>query len=154
MLKTLARDRDKTEILRRLAALRPDSRRRWGRMTAHQMVCHLSDGYRILTGQRDSPLAASPLPRPLMKGVALYVPLRWPRALPTTADLNQEIGGSRPRRFDDDLADLVALVDRITGEPRLALADRLHPIFGTMSAGSWLRWAYLHADHHLRQFGL
>jgi len=154
MLRTLARDGDKAEILRRLRGLRLDSARRWGRMTAHQMVCHLSDGYRILTGERDSPLAASPLPRPLMKSVALYVPLRWPRELPTTADLNQEIGGTRPRRFDADVADLVALLDRITGEPRPPLAGRVHPIFGTMSAASWMRWAYLHADHHLRQFGL
>jgi Protein of unknown function (DUF1569) len=30
----------------------------------------------------------------------------------------------------------------------------LHPLFGRMSASSWMRWAYLHADHHLRQFGL
>jgi hypothetical protein len=28
-----------------------------------------------------------------------------------------------------------------------------HPIFGRMSRAAWLRWGYLHADHHLRQFG-
>ena len=28
-----------------------------------------------------------------------------------------------------------------------------HPIFGRMSQRAWLRWAYLHMDHHLRQFG-
>jgi hypothetical protein len=27
-----------------------------------------------------------------------------------------------------------------------------HPIFGPMSRSAWLRWAYLHMDHHLRQF--
>jgi len=30
---------------------------------------------------------------------------------------------------------------------------RPHPIFGWMSEASWMRWAYLHTDHHLRQFG-
>jgi hypothetical protein len=29
-----------------------------------------------------------------------------------------------------------------------------HPIFGKMSETDWMRWAYLHVDHHLRQFGL
>jgi len=29
----------------------------------------------------------------------------------------------------------------------------VHPIFGGMSERAWLRWAYLHTDHHLRQFG-
>jgi hypothetical protein len=28
-----------------------------------------------------------------------------------------------------------------------------HPIFGPMSNAAFLRWAYLHMDHHLRQFG-
>jgi hypothetical protein len=31
---------------------------------------------------------------------------------------------------------------------------RTHPIFGALSARDWLRWGYLHADHHLRQFGV
>ena len=25
---------------------------------------------------------------------------------------------------------------------------------GTLSEAAWLRWAYLHTDHHLRQFGV
>ena len=33
----------RAEILRRIEALTPESERRWGRMTAHQMACHLSD---------------------------------------------------------------------------------------------------------------
>ena len=29
-----------------------------------------------------------------------------------------------------------------------------HPFFGAMSSSAWLRWGYLHMDHHLRQFGV
>jgi hypothetical protein len=36
---------------------------------------------------------------------------------------------------------------------REILDGKSHPIFGAMSAGDWLRWGYLHMDHHLRQFG-
>jgi hypothetical protein len=28
-----------------------------------------------------------------------------------------------------------------------------HPIFGPLSYPQWMRWGYLHCDHHLRQFG-
>ena len=35
-MRTLARDRDKVELVGRLRALRPDSVRRWGRMSVHQ----------------------------------------------------------------------------------------------------------------------
>jgi len=152
-MKTLARERDKAEVLRRLRALRCDSTRRWGRMSAHQMVCHLSDGYRILTGERPTELADSRFPRPIMKAVALYLPLKWPPGILTTPDLDQDIGGTRPTDFAADVAELASLLDRVSLLERRA-AERLHPMFGPMSAAAWMRWAYLHADHHLRQFGL
>ena len=52
-MKTLARPEDKAEILRRLKHVRPDSVRRWGQMTAHQMICHLNDSFLGVTGQRE-----------------------------------------------------------------------------------------------------
>jgi len=154
MMRTLARERDRAEVLRRLRALRHDSIRRWGRMSAHQMVCHLCDSCRILTGERPTQLAASPLPRPVMRWVALYAPLRWPRGILTTPELDQDLGGTRPVDFDTDVAELAALLDRIASDPRGRFGGQLHPIFGRMSGSAWLRWAYLHADHHLRQFGV
>jgi hypothetical protein len=154
MMKTLARDRDKAEVLRRLKALRPDSVARWGRMSAHQMVCHLSDGYRMLTGERTTQLVASPLPRSIMKCVALYAPVRWPTGIPTTPELDQGVGGTRPVDFGAVVADLATLVDHIARVRRGRFAGQRHPIFGRMSESAWLRWAYLHADHHLRQFGV
>jgi hypothetical protein len=37
----------KDELRERFAGLRSDSPRRWGRMTAHQMVCHCTDAFVI-----------------------------------------------------------------------------------------------------------
>ena len=149
-MRTLARERDKAEILRRLRGLRQDSVGRWGRMSAHQMVCHLSDGYRVQTGERSTQLAATPLPRLIMRWMALYAPIRWPAGIPTTPDLDQDVGGTRPADFAADLAELEQLLQKVTTGGRVA--GNLHPIFGRMSRSAWLRWAYLHADHHLRQF--
>jgi len=154
-MKTLARESDAAEILRRLRAVRPDSAGRWGRMSAHQMVCHLSDGYRLLTGKLTSPLAATPLPRQMMKWVALYVPVRWPKDIPTTPELDQAAGGgTRPIDFARDVAELEQLLATVAAERSARLTGIVHPIFGSMSEPAWLRWAYLHADHHLRQFGV
>jgi Protein of unknown function (DUF1569) len=153
-MRTLARERDKAEILRRLRALRQDSVGRWGRMSAHQMVCHLSDGYRLVTGERTTQLAATPLPRPMMKWIALYAPIRWPPGIPTTPELDQSVGGTRPADFDADVAELEKLLREVATDRRGRFAGYLHPIFGRMSESAWLRWAYLHADHHLRQFGV
>jgi len=46
-MKTLANAADRQEILDRLGAIGPASERRWGRMTAAEMVCHLNDALRI-----------------------------------------------------------------------------------------------------------
>ena len=153
-MKTLARQRDLAEILHRLRSVHAGSVSRWGRMSAHQMVCHLSDGYRLLTGQRTTRLAPSPLPRPLMRLIALYMPVRWPPGIPTTPDLDQAVGGTTPVHFDRDVAELRKLVDDIATDRCGRFESRLHPIFGQMSESAWLRWGYLHADHHLRQFGV
>lgn len=154
MLKTLARERDRQAILRRLADLRHDSVRRWGRMSAHQMVCHLSDGYRLMIGERTARPAPAPIPRSVVKVLALYLPLRWPPGIQTLPEFDQMIAGTRPVEFAADVETLAALIDRVARERLGGRSAPVHPIFGTMSTSTWLRWAYLHADHHLRQFGV
>jgi hypothetical protein len=151
-MKTLARPQDKAEILQRLQRMRADTGASWGRMSAHQMVCHLSDGFLMATGDRPVSHTATLLQRTLIKWIALYLPVRWPAGLPTTPEVDQEIGGTRPADFAADLAQLEALVARTS--PMNNCTWQRHPTFGRMSEAAWLRWAYLHVDHHLRQFGV
>jgi hypothetical protein len=151
-MKTLASTRDKTEIVRRLRQLRPDSARRWGRMSAPQMLCHLIDAFRMMSGEKPVSDATSRLQRSIVKWIALYSPLSWPKGIPTRPEIDQEAGGTRPTDFAADLAELEALLADI--KPVATGGRRPHPIFGHMSEAGWLRWAYLHVDHHLRQFGL
>jgi hypothetical protein len=149
---TLARERTRGEILRRLRALQPDSKRRWGRMSAHQMVCHLSDCCRMATGEKTVSYATGPLQRTLIKWIALYTPLRWPPGIATRPEVNQEVGGTPPGDFAADIATLEALVEAMSAQIGRHEWPP-HPIFGPMSEAAWFRWAYLHMDHHLRQFG-
>ena len=150
-MKTLARQRDKAEILQRLRAVRPESVRRWGRMSSHQMVCHLSDSFRMVTGQKPVSHATSVLRRTIVKWTALYLPLRWPAGILTRPEIDQEAGGTTPIDFAADVSELVALVELVTAGRSAGWQP--HPLFGRMSEAAWLRWAYLHMDHHLRQFG-
>lgn len=152
-MKTMARPRDKAEILRRLKMIRPDCRRRWGRMSAHQMVCHLSDSFRMVTRQKEASPATGIVQSTLMKWIALYAPLPWPAGVATRPEMDQEAGGTSPGDFATDLAELEALVEIVT-TPASNYDWPAHPIFGEMSEALWLWWAYLHVDHHLRQFGL
>lgn len=152
-MKTLARAECTTEILRRLAALTPQSERRWGTMTVHQMVCHLADVFRMATGERPVSDAAGVFQRTVIKWVALYAPMRWPPGIQTRPEIDACLGGTTPTSFAADLADVAV---RLEAFLTLARDGRCvpHPIFGRLSPAAWLRWGYLHTDHHLRQFGL
>ncbi len=151
-MKTLARPRDTAEILGRLKQLRPDSARRWGRMSAHQMVCHLSDACRMATGSKPVTDCSGIPQRTFVKWIALYAPVPWPAGILTRPEIDQELAGTKPIGFAADVEELAALVTVVSTRP-MTFTWPVHPIFGRMSRAAWLRWAYLHMDHHLRQFG-
>ena len=140
-------------ILSRLAALAPGSPARWGRMNANQMVCHLADSYRAVMGEKPVSPATGILQRTLVKWIALYVPVPWPKGVPTRPEMEQGIGGTPPADFARDRADLERVILTFS-DPNRQFQWRLHPIFGALSEREWMRWGYLHADHHLRQFGV
>jgi hypothetical protein len=144
-------DKHKPEILQRIAALTPDSARRWGRMSCHQMIVHLTDSFLCPIGERPASPMKPPIPRSVMKWGALYLPMKWPRGVPTRPEMKQGVGGSAPIEFSRDRKKLVHLIGRFTTD-RFAWSE--HPIFGPMSQKDWMRWGYLHCDHHLRQFGV
>lgn len=152
-MKTLARQRDTIEIRQRLKKLRPESVRRWGKMSAHQMVCHLIDASRMMTGEKQVSRATGLAQQTILKWIVLYLPLRWPAGILTRPEIDQEIGGRKPLDFEADINELEMLVEMITAQAR-NFDWQTHPIFGRMSEAAWLRWAYLHIDHHLRQFGV
>jgi hypothetical protein len=151
-MKTFARGEDRAEVVRRLRLVRPDSVRRWGTMTPHQMICHCADACRMASGQAVPAEVSTTASRTIVKWIALYAPMRWPAGLQTVGEFDQRTAGTPPQDFAADVATLEALLVRIAprdgGEPWPR-----HPIFGRMSQRAWLRWAYLHMDHHLRQFG-
>lgn len=151
-MKTLSRAGDRDELVKRLRTVRPGSTARWGRMSAHQMICHLADAFRMATGQKVVSPASGPLQRSVVKWIALYLPVAWPAGIPTRPEADQMIGGTKPVEFARDVAQVEALLAEVVGQESGSWP--VHPIFGPMSHRAWLRWAYLHTDHHLRQFGV
>ena len=151
-MKSLAHSGDATELVRRLRQLNPDSRPRWGRMSAHQMVCHVADAMRMALGTKAASPAGGIFHRTVLKWLVLWVPLRWPRGILTRPELDQLAGGTRPEDFAADLAQVEVLLSQVASDRSSRRPP--HPLFGHLSDRAWLRWAYLHTDHHLRQFGL
>ena len=140
-------------ILQRIAAVKPEKPPVWGRMTAHQMLCHLGDSFRVPLGQKYASPATGIVQRTIVKWLALYLPAPWPKGLPTRPEVEQGAAGTPTGDFQHDRADLIGLIERFS-EPGCPSKRSPHPIFGSMHEREWLRWGYLHADHHLRQFGV
>jgi hypothetical protein len=149
MAKTVANPADCEEIQRRMAALGPESQRRWGSMSIGGMLCHVDDSYRAVIGERPFSVAKLGIPPWFAKFVALHAPMQWPRNLMTSESVRQGGGGTPPVEFAQDRARLLKTFERFCGCTQLMT---VHPMFGGMKRADWLRWGYLHADHHLRQF--
>jgi hypothetical protein len=151
-LKLLDNAQCKQEILVRIGNVCSDSPRRWGKMTVSQMVCHLNDSFLGIMGRKPISIAPNFRARMLVKWVALYAPVHWPKGVPTRPEFDSEIGGTPPGEFEADKRELLRLVDEFSRQPR-SFEFRAHPIFLELSEREWMRWGYLHLDHHLRQFG-
>jgi hypothetical protein len=152
-MSTLANPGDTEALLRRLSRLTADTPRKWGLMSAHQVVCHLSDSFKVVMGERPATSASNLLMRTLVRFIALHTPLRWPQGAPTMPEVNQQIGGTKPLEFARDVGELRALIERFAATPR-DFTFRPHPAFGPLTEREWLHWGFRHTDHHLRQFGL
>lgn len=141
------------QLLLRLHRLEPTTPAVWGRMNSGQMLRHLIDAFAAMTGERPVPAVGSWAHRTLMKPMALRLPVEWPKGVPTMPEVDAEKGGSRPKEFAADQAELAAILRRAARSPRDFQFGE-HPLFGAMSEWEWMRWAFLHADHHFRQFGV
>ena len=149
-MKNLSQLADHQEILGRLQSLSPDQPALWGRMHAAAMLRHLHQSYKL-------PLEQLPAARPKHSWIrgphgrwlALRSGLPWGRNMPTLPEVDIMRQPGIAIDFQSERAALIACIDRF------CLADTLrdeHPLLGRMTRNDWMRWGYLHADHHLRQF--
>lgn len=132
---------------KRLAALRPDSPRKWGTMSVDQMLWHVTTTLQLHLGEIPAPRERAPLPRSVMKFLVLNLP--WPRGTPTLASLVAK----QQYDFADEHQRCLRLIDKFTSK-RLDEDWPENPIFGKVSGTDISRLQAKHLDHHLKQFGV
>jgi hypothetical protein len=140
---------DRTAIAERVQRLRTDSTRQWGKMSVDQMVWHLNETLRMATGDLHVPSKGySRLKQAIFKFMVLHLPFpkeKGQASRELIATSNYDLAAEQ-RRFPM-LLEYVANKD-ITGPwPE-------HPFLGKISGAEWSRLMHIHADHHLRQFGV
>ena len=111
-MRTLQNDRDRNQLLERLAQVGPNSQPRWGKMSAHGMICHLNDSLRAALGEKYISPSTSLFKRTILKPLALWAPIPWPRGFKTRPEMDQDRGGTPPVEFASDIAELRVLLER------------------------------------------
>ena len=149
-MRTLSNLEDRQSIRDRLATVQPDDQRQWGVMSAAEMVCHVRGAFLAAMGEIESSPITTPIPPETLKAIALWEPIAWKPNFWTIPALKQGAPSMHAGIFEQDIAEALAAMEQFC-KPDQVRAD--HAFFGAMSDADWMRWGYLHTDHHLRQFG-
>jgi hypothetical protein len=152
-VRTIADGAVRADLVRRLGRLTADTPRRWGVLTAHEMLCHLGDATAMVLGDRPRVTPVPAVVRPVRKCLGIWSPLRWPHNVRTSPHYDPHALGTRPTAFDADRVRAVDGIDRLGAADGRTWLEPAHGFFGTMTLADWQRWAFKHTDHHLRQFG-
>ena len=147
---SLANAVDLAAIRDRLSALRGDDGRHWGVMDTSEMVCHLRGAFQVAMGEVAAEPVSLPIAPAVLKAIALWAPIPWKRNFDTVPALKIGAPAMQSTCFEQDRADALREMERFC-RPEQRRVD--HSFFGEMSYTDWMRWGFLHTDHHLRQFG-
>lgn len=148
-MKSMLDINDRKELLDRIRRLTPDAQRRFGTMSAPQMIAHLID-------QMGHTLGDVPV-RP-HGGILGLAPVRWLAiyAVPWPKGRMQgppEAFVTVPTTWEADVGKLCAMVERFGNSPAPQQCPP-HALFGTMTHETWGHFCYKHFNHHLEQFGV
>jgi hypothetical protein len=138
-------------LVARLGKLHDKRPRAWGKMTPHEMLCHLNDSFAGVLGDREISPAETWAQRTIVKYLALHTSLAWPKGVKTRPEVDQTIRGTKPVDFERDRAQTMALLRRFVAP---GARHARHPTMGELTREEWMIWGWRHTDHHLRQFAL
>ena len=137
------------EIIDRLNKLSSTSERQWGKMTAAQMLAHCKEAYKV-------PLTSKPLKKHPLSFIGwifkkqLFNIKPYKQNLPTAPNfiIKEE------KDFDKEKAEMLSIVKAFHEKGAAGVGDKVHPLFGKLTAEQWGLSMWKHLDHHLRQFGV
>ena len=153
------------EVKERMAQLRPDSERLWGKMNPAQTLAHCSAAMEMAVGERTPPriligrmlgrfakksmiVNEKPMPRNVGTDKSLVVSDERDLVVSDERDLVV----SDERDFVVERQRLREFIDRFAAGGPGACTRHPHFFFGPLTPEEWAALMYQHLDHHLRQF--
>lgn len=150
MQKTIYDPKTIQEIIQRIGKLKLTDSPKWGQMNAVEMLSHCNLAHNSILKVQPSE------DRPTLRHrLNKFIFFRLKNEFPKHA--------KGPRRFDmKGKVDLAAFEEELSKYKHIIgkygkLEQQLHgnhPRLGPLNHAEWGRFVWMHADHHLRQFGL
>ena len=139
------------EVKERMAQLRPDSQRLWGKMNPAQALAHCSAGIELALGDRIPPrMVVGRIIGRIIKPMVVGNDAPMRRNSPTTKDLVVQ----DKRDLQTERERLRGLIDRFVAAGSNGCTTHPHSFFGPLTPDEWATLMYKHLDHHFRQFGV
>ena len=146
-MKSLHDPEAQKEILARLDRLTADSERRWGKMTAPQMVNHLNMAFNATLGKLGMTFQGNPFYARISKFFTftpLPIPHNWVKIPVDYESLGAYDIDQEKLRFRSLLREFS---NKQTDWPE-------HLFLGHLTREEYGKLQYKHVDHHLKQFGV
>jgi len=139
------------EIQLRIARLRPDSERIWGKMNPAQAMAHCAASMEWAVGDKIPPrMFVGRILGAVVKPMVFKDDAPIHRNSPTSKDLIVQ----DDRNLDMERERLRGLLDRFSQAGPEGCTTHPHSFFGRLAPEEWAVLMYKHLDHHLRQFGV
>jgi hypothetical protein len=139
-------------VFNRIDQVTPDQKGKWGKLTATQMIRHLTEANRMALGEISMPDRSDLLTRTVFKWMFLNnikPPGREKGNIKTFPEVDVVEGRIMVEDMETEKKKYKEIIERIINAPSL---HPVHTAFGKMSRTDWGHLAYAHADYHLTQF--
>ena len=151
-MKSLHKENDFNEMKIRIARLSEDSKRKWGRMNAAQMLCHCNLILQI-------PLKKIELPEIniLFRTIGICTKKEmqiFDNGIPHNMPCFRKVIVNFECDFEQEKIKLLKTLDEYQEAFRGNQLPGRHVLFGKMTEKDWGFLEYKHLDHHLKQFSI
>lgn len=149
-MKSIFNKADNNELIERIKKLSPETQALWGKMNVGQMLMHVSNPLLVMTGEKKIKFTLLGF----LIGKNLKKKFLKERGFGKNLPTHVQFKVTDKKQFEDEQGKLIKLLESLQQNGPAIITKNKHPFFGNMTQDEWADMMYLHANHHLTQFGV
>lgn len=151
-MKSLFNATDNQEIIKRINALSPDSKAKWGKLTVEKMLAHAR--FPLMAAYGNAQMSKRGLIAILFGKIAKKQLITENQPFKKNLPTDKYFIIPNPEAFEKEKAALIENVKLFVEKGPNAITKEPHSFFGNLTPQEWDKLQWKHLDHHLAQFGV